>query len=148
MSELILWVDKEINKMRQEMDRLFQSFWPEIGVCLFQKKVSQQIEVETFMTDKAFVIRASLPGVDAKSLDIRVTDYQLTIKGSKKEEPSEENGYCYQMQCKLRAFTRTVPLPFKVSPDEIRATLNMDVLTIQMARPDPRRDQAVKIEIT
>lgn len=147
MSELILWMDREMNKMRRDMDRLFRETWTEIGVSLFQEKVSQQIPVETYMTDDAFIVRAVLPGVDPESLDISVTDYNLTIRGSKKEDSEEDNGYCHKMQRKLRSFKRTVPVPFKASPENIKATLNRDVLTIRMVKEDPHLKRYIKIEI-
>ncbi len=147
MSELILWMDREMIKMRRDMDRLFRETWPEIGVGLFQEKVSQQIPVETYMTDNAFVVRALIPGVDPDSLDISVTDYHMTIKGSKTEDTEEERGYCHKMQCKLRSFKRTIPLPFKTASENIKATLNSGVLTIRMVKEDPHRKRYIKIEI-
>lgn len=148
MSELILWMDEEINKMKRDMDRLFRESWPGIGVGLFQEKVSQHILVETFMTEEAFVVRAVLPGVDPENLDISVKDYQLTIKGCKKEESAEKDGYCRQMALKLRSFQRTVPLPFKAAPEQIKATLNSDVLDIQVPRQDLEKKGRVSVEIT
>lgn len=148
MSELILWMDKEINKMKRDMDRLFRESWPEISVGLLQEKVSQHIRVETFMTEEAFIIRAVLPGVDPKDLNISVKDYQLTIKGCKKEDTAVDDGYCKQMARKLISFYRTVPLPFKVVPEEIKATLNSDVLDIQIPRRDLGKKRYVKIVIT
>ena len=147
MSELILWMDKEMNKMKRDMDRLFRESRPEIGVGLFQEKVSQHMPVETFMTKEAFIIRAVIPGVDPENLDISVKDYQLTIKGRKKEETVESDGYCRQMVRKLRSFQRTVPLPFKAVPERIKATLNSDVLDIQIPRQDLEKKRRVRIEI-
>jgi HSP20 family protein len=148
MSELILWMDKEINKMKRDMDRLFRESWPEIGVGLLQERVSQHIRVETFMTEEAFIIRAVLPGIDPRDLDISVKGYQLTIKGCEKEDTADDDGYCKQMARKLRSFYRTVPIPFKAVPEEIKATLNSDVLNIQIPRRDRREKRTVKIEIT
>ena len=147
MSELILWMDKEMNKMRRDMDRFFRESWPEIGVGLFQEKVSQHMPAETFMTEKAFIIRAVIRGVDPENLDISVKDHQLTIKGRKKEEMAENDGYCRQMVRKLRSFQRTVPLPFKAVPEQIKATLNADVLNIQIHRQNTGKKSYVKIEI-
>ncbi len=147
MSELILWMDKEINKMRRDMDRLFRESWLDIGVGLFQEKVSQHMPVETFMTEEAFVIRAVIPGVDPEHLDISVKNYQLTIKGRKKEEMAENDGYCRKMVCKLRSFQRTVPLPFKAVPEQIKATLNSDVLDIQIPRQDLGEKRRIRVEI-
>ncbi len=147
MSELILWMDREISKMKKDMDRLFRETWPEIGVDLFREKVSQQIPVETFMTDDAFIVRALLPGVDRKSLDIAAVDYQLTIRGSKKEASDEDHGYFRHVQRKLRSFSRTIPLPFKPEPENIKATLKDDVLTIRIAKEDPKKKRYIRIEL-
>jgi HSP20 family protein len=147
MSELILWMDKELNKMKRDMDRLFKESWSEIGISLFQEKVSQQIPVETFLTDEAFIIRALIPGIDPENLDLSVKDYQLTIRGRKKVETTEDDGYYTQMVRKLRAFHRTVPLPFKATPEQIKATLNTDLLTIRIPRRDREEKYRIKIEI-
>ncbi|EFK09291.1 Hsp20/alpha crystallin family protein [delta proteobacterium NaphS2] len=146
MSELILWMDREINKMRRDVDRLFKESWPEIGVGIFKAKVSQQIPIETYMTEDSFIVRAILPGIDPQSLDISVTDYQLNIKGSRKEESETDDGYSRHMQRKLRSFYRSVPLPFKVASENIKATLKMDVLTIKMTKADPQKKRYIKIE--
>jgi HSP20 family protein len=147
MTDLILWMDKEINKMRRDMDRLFRESWSEIGVGLFQEKVSQQIPVETFLTEDEFIIRAVLPGIDPENLDISVKDFQLTIKGRKKEETEEGSGYYTQVVRKLKSFHRTVPLPFKTAPEQIKATLISDVLKIHIPRQDTIKNRRVKIEI-
>lgn len=147
MTDLILWMDKEINKMRRDMDRLFRESWSEIGVGLFQEKVSQQIPVETFMTEDAFIVRAVLPGVDPENLDISVKDYQLTIKGRKREASDEGNGYYTQVVRKLKSFHRTVPIPFKTTAEQIKATLKSDILEIYIPRPDRGKKYRVKIEM-
>ena len=148
MSELILWMDKEINKMRRDMDRLFRESWPEIGISLFQEKVSLQIQVETFLSEEAFIIRALIPGIDPDNLDISVKDYQLTIKGRKKEETVEGDGFYRQMVRKLKSFHRTVPLPFKTTPEKIKATLNSDLLNIHIPRQNHEQKCRIEIEIT
>ncbi|MBT3259182.1 MAG: Hsp20/alpha crystallin family protein [Deltaproteobacteria bacterium] len=147
MSELILWMDKEMSKMKRDMDRLFRESRPEIGVGLFQEKISQHMPVETFMTEEAFIIRAVIQDVDPENIDISVKDYQLTIKGRKKEETVENDGYCRQMVRKLRSFQRTVPLPFKAVPEQIKATLNSNVLDIQIPRQDRAKQRRVRIKI-
>jgi HSP20 family protein len=99
------------------------------------------------MTEEAFIIRAVIQDVDPENIDISVKDYQLTIKGRKKEETVENDGYCRQMVRKLRSFQRTVPLPFKAVPEQIKATLNSNVLDIQIPRQDRAKQRRVRIKI-
>lgn len=146
MSELIPWMDKEINKMRRDMERLFNRFWPDIGAELFLEDVSGGISLETLLTEDTFMIRAVLPGIDPKSLDISVTDDKLTIKGSKKEESVEESGYYQRVERKLSSFSRTIPLPFHARIREIKATLNKGILNIVVPKWKPQKARYIKIE--
>ena len=145
MSELIPWMDKEINKMRKDMEHLFNRCWPDIGAELFLEDVSWGISLETVLTEDTFLIKAVLPGINPKSLDISVTDDKLTIKGSKKEASVEGSGYYKRVERKLRCFSRTIPLPFYARIREIKATLNRGILNIVVPKRKPQK--ALYIEI-
>ena len=146
MSELIPWMDKEINKMRRDMDRLFSRCWPDIGAELFLEDVSGGISLETLLTEDTFLIKAVLPGIDPKTLDISVTDDKLTIKGSKKEESVEGSGYYKRVERKLSCFSRTIPLPFYTQIREIKATLNRGILNIVVPKWKPQKACCIEIE--
>ena len=146
MSELIPWMDKEINKMRREMERLFNRCWADIGAELFMEDVSGGISLETLLTEDTFMIRAVLPGIDPKSLDISVTDDKLIIKGSKREESVKGSGYYQRIERKLSSFSRTIPLPFHARIREIKATLNKGILNIVVPKWKPQKARYIKIE--
>ena len=146
MSELIPWMDKEINKMRRDMDRLFNQCWPDIGADLFLGDVAGRISIETTLTQDAFLIKTVIPGVDPKSLDVTVTDDKLTIKGSKKEESVEGSGYYQRVEKKLSCFSRTIPLPFYARISEIKATINNGILTILVPKRKPQKACCIEIK--
>ena len=148
MSELIPWMDKEINKMRRDMDRLFNRCWPDIGAELFLEDVSGGFSLETFLTEDTFLIKAVLPGIDPKTLDITVSDDKLTIKGSKKEVSVEGSGYYKRVERKLSRFSRTIPLPFYAQKNEIKATLNNGILNIVVPKQKPQKALYIKIKTT
>jgi len=146
MSELIPWMDKEINKMRRDMDRLFNRCWPDIGAELFLEDVSRGFSLETFLTEDTFLIKAVLPGIDPKTLDITISDDKLTIKGSKKEVSVEGSGYYKRVERKLSRFSRTIPLPFYAQKNEIKATLNNGILNIVVPKKKPQKALYIKIK--
>ena len=146
MSELIPWMDKEINKMRRDMDRLFSRCWPDIGAELFLEDVSGGISLETVLTEDIFLIKAVLTGIDPKSLDISVTDDKLTIKGSKREESVEGSGYYKRVERKLSCFSRTIPLPFYTQIREIKATLSRGILNIVVPKWKPQKACCIEIK--
>jgi HSP20 family protein len=146
MSELIPWMDKEINKMRRDMDRLFNRCWPDIGAELFLEDVSRGFSLDTFLTEDTFLIKAVLPGIDPKTLDITISDDKLTIKGSKKEVSVEGSGYYKRVERKLSRFSRTIPLPFHAQKNEIKATLNNGILNIVVPKKKPQKALYIKIK--
>ena len=146
MSELILWMNKEIDRMRRDMDRLFNRCWPDIGADLLMEGVSGGISLEIFQTEEALTIKAVLSGVDPGSLEISVTDDKLMIKGCKQEASVEGSGYYQRVQRKLSSFSRTVPLPSRARIGKIRATLNKGILKIVVPKWKHRETRSIKIE--
>ena len=146
MSELIPWMDKEINKMRREMECIFNRCWPDIGADLFLEDISGGISLETVLTEDTFMIRAVLPGIDPKSLNISVTADKLTIKGSKREVSVKGSGYYQRIERKLSSFSRTISLPFHTRIRKIKATLNKGILNIVVPRWKPQKARYIEIE--
>src|SRR5574340_1253922 len=74
--------------LRQEMDRLFESFvrepfgaidWP------FSGRAGWSPAVDVAENDQEVTVRAEVPGIDPKELDVSITGNQLVISGEKKE---------------------------------------------------------------
>jgi HSP20 family protein len=146
MAELILWMDKEINRMRRDLDHLLNQCCPDIGADLLMGGVSGGIPLETFQTDEALTIKALLPGVSPKDLEISASDDKLIIKGCKKETSIEGSGYYQRVERKLSSFIRTIPLPPRARIGKIRATLNKGILNIVVPKWKPREIRNIEIE--
>lgn len=94
---------------------------------------SHPIRLEEDLDDGHYVIRAELPGIDpAKDVDITVCDGRLTIKAerSEKKEASGRSEFSYG------SFTRTVTLPSGAEADDIKATYDNGILTVDMKVPE------------
>ena len=61
-------------------------------------------------SDKDFTIRAELPGVDEKDIEVTVTNDAVTIKGEKKEEKEDKGKNYYYMERSYGSFNRVIPL--------------------------------------
>jgi HSP20 family protein len=146
MTELVLWMDKEINRMRRDMEHLLNQCCPDIGADLLMGGVSGGIPLETFQTDEALTIKAVLPGVSPKDLEILASDEKLTIKGCKKETSIEGSGYYQRVERKLSSFSRTVSLPPRARIGKIKATFNKGILSIVVPKWKPREIRSIKIE--
>ena len=105
----------------------------------------QMIRLEDDMQGGHYLLRAELPGIDpAKDVDITVRDGQLTIKAerSEKKESKGRSEFAYG------SFTRSVTLPAGADEDDIKATYDKGILTVDVAVPEQAAAAAAEKHIT
>jgi HSP20 family molecular chaperone IbpA len=86
------------------------------------------IRLEDEMKDDAYVVRAEIPGVDPKDVDITVRDGHLTIKAERTEK-KESNGHS---EFSYGSFLRSVSLPAGADDDAIAASYDKGILTVSV----------------
>ena len=92
--------------------------------------------------DGRYEVRAELPGVEAKDVDITVHDGRLTIKAERTEK-SESKG---RSEFSYGSFERTVTLPQGADEDDIKASYDKGILTVSVGLSEPKKTEK-KIEI-
>ncbi len=133
----------ELRSMHNEMDRLFERFFG-LEIPGRETKVWMP-SIESFVKDGKLVVRAEIPGVDPKDLDVSMTEHELVIKGERKhEKETKEENYAYR-EIAYGAFERHLPLPEGVKADELKAKFSNGILEITV--PVPTISKARKIEI-
>jgi len=104
--------------------------------------------VDIYETDHELVVKADLPEVDEKDIDIRVENNTLTIRGERKfqRETSEDN--YLRIERAYGNFTRSFSLPNTVNTEAIRAEYRNGVLTVHMAKHEESKPKQIKISIS
>lgn len=136
---------EEMRTMQRDMDRLF-------GRLLGMERGVEEDHVgiwvpsiESYTKDGKIHIKAELPGVDAKDLDLSITDRELVIKGERKVEKDEkEKDYTYR-EISYGSFERRFMLPDGVKTEDLKASFENGVLEVTI--PVPAAPKARKIEI-
>ncbi len=91
------------------------------------------IRLEDEMIDGHYLLRAELPGIDpAKDVDITVRDGQLTIKAERTEK-KEAKG---RSEFSYGSFVRSITLPAGANEEDIKATYDKGILTVDVAVPE------------
>ena len=135
---------EEMRSMQREMDRLFDRFLG--GELPTGHKGMWAPSVESYMKDGKLVFRAELPGVDAKDLDVSITDRELIIKGERKhEKDTKEENYVYR-EISYGTFERHFVLPEGVKTDELKAKFANGVLEVTVPTPEISKARKVEIE--
>jgi len=133
---------RELARLQQEMEEMFDRLWPgwpwgELGAAWVPP-------VDMVDRKDEILLRADLPGLSEKDIEVTVQDNILTICGERREEREKKEDY-YCCERSLGAFSRSLMLPTGVETDKVKATFKNGVLEIRL--PKAKEAKARKIEI-
>jgi HSP20 family protein len=134
--------------LRQQINRVFDDFWGEPWLARGESLGSFAPQVDVTETDKEIKVRADIPGVDAKDLDVSVEDGMLTIKGERKYEREEDEKGQYRLERSYGGFERTIPLPMEVDESKAKAEFKKGVLRLTLPKRPGATSRRKKIAIT
>lgn len=83
--------------------------------------------------DEDLIIRCELPGVQAKDVDIALSNGVLTVSGNRYTEQGEDNWGYYVRERYYGAFRRVISLPEGVSDDDIHVRFENGLLVITVS---------------
>lgn len=146
MSELILWKNQEMSKLRRDMDRLFSRLWSDFGMGMFPHDTAVG-PIEIAETEDAVYVRAELEGINPEDLDISVVRNRLIIKGKKSEETIAQGKHFQKIERSYGTFSRSVILPSSVDIEKIKATFQKGTLEIVIPKRESEKVKGIKIEI-
>ena len=145
--ELTPWRPFEFDRMRREMDRLWDSFLEGRPVTRAEEGREWFPSVDVSETKNDLVIKAELPGLDSKDIDISMNNGTLTIKGEKKHENEEKDENYHLIERSYGSFTRSVQIPRKVQSDKITASFKNGVLRIALPKSEEANKKEIKIKV-
>lgn len=125
---------------RHEMDRLFDSFFApgqfsRFGFSGGLSGFAFNPAIDLTENDKELRLRAELPGVEEKDIDIDLEGDVLTIRGEKREERTEDGDKRRFVERSYGSFERSIQLPFAPEDQEIKADFKDGVLTVTAKKP-------------
>ena len=97
--------------------------------------------------DDHFVVKADLPGIDPKNLDISLTGNVLTIRGEKKEEREEKNERYYTLERQFGSFSRSFMLPADVKEEGIGASYKDGVLRVNIPKSERAKQKKIPVKM-
>lgn len=135
---------RDLARMEREMAEMFDRFWP--GWPWSDRERPWAPAVDMIDQKDEIVLRADLPGVDEKDIDVTVRDSTLTIRGERKEEKEEKKEDYYYAERAYGAFSRSLEVPAGVEPDKIKATFKKGVLEVHLPKAKETKGRKVDIK--
>jgi HSP20 family protein len=103
--------------------------------------------VDIYETEHELVVKADLPDVDPKDLDIRVENNILTIRGERKFEKKVNEENYLRVERSYGAFARSFTLANTVNSEAIKAEYNNGVLTLSIPKREEAKPKQIKVNV-
>ena len=104
--------------------------------------------VDIYETESELVVKADLPDVQEKDIDVRVENNTLTIHGERKFENEVHQDKYLRVERAYGTFTRSFSLPNTISTEGIRAEYHNGVLSVHMPKREESKPKQVKISVS
>ncbi len=125
-----------IARLQNFLDDDFGVDWDETQLDLYEKG------------DKIFV-DLKAPGFDDKSIDVSIEGNTLTITGNveKKEESEDKEKKYYRKEIKTQSFTRSISLPSKIDPNQVKAEFESGILHLELPKAEEAKPKKINVKV-
>lgn len=140
--------ETSISRLRHEMDNLFDRFFSDPFTTMepFGARGGFGPRIDLAESDSEVTVKAELPGIDPKDVDLRVEGNMLLIRGEKKQEKEEKRRDYLYVERQYGSFQRSVQLPSTVDPDKVDAAYKDGVLTVTLAKKADARARRIAVK--
>lgn len=148
MSTIARWEPfRGLSTLHDQVNRLFSD-------TLFRTQgedsslTSWSPSVDIYETHDELVVKADLPDLNEKDIDVRVENNLLTIRGERKFEKSVSEDNYLRVERSYGSFSRSFSLPNTVNAEAIRAEYKNGVLTVTLPKREESKPRQVKVSVS
>jgi HSP20 family protein len=103
--------------------------------------------VDIYETENELVLKADLPDVEQKDIDVRVENQTLTIAGERKFERKEDNKGFHRIERSYGNFVRSFAVPNSFDTEHIGAQYHNGVLSVTLPKKEAAKPRQIKVEV-
>jgi HSP20 family protein len=134
----------DLAETRNRFNRLFgdNDFWNTLGPTTGGEWAPAADIIEN---DHNLIVKAELPGIEAKDVRVTVENNVLTLKGERHTEKEVKKENYHRMERAFGSFYRAFVLPAFVDGENIRAEFKNGLLTITIPKRENDKTRAVEV---
>jgi HSP20 family protein len=142
-------IERPGTSLQREMNRLFDDFFArDFFIEPFRGIAEWRPALDVAETETSVIVKADLPGLEIKDLDVTLRGDVLTIKGEKKEEKEEKTKSYHRVERRYGSFERSVRLPAAVKGDQVKASFKEGVLNIELPKTEESKQKPIQIKVS
>jgi len=104
--------------------------------------------VDIYEQGDSIVLKAELPGIDPKDVDIRVENNVLSLRGERKFESDVKRESCHRVERAYGAFSRSFTLPSVVDTGKIKAEYKDGVLQVTLPQKEEAKPKQISVAVS
>jgi len=148
MSGMTRWEPfRGLNSLQEQVNRLFEDSFARTRSGQ-AKLASWAPAVDIYETENELVVKADLPDVQEKDIDVRVENNTLTIRGERKFSNEVHEDNYLRIERAYGTFTRSFSLPNTVDTEAIKAEYRNGVLSVRMPKREESKPKQIKISVS
>jgi HSP20 family protein len=150
---LINWLGQEsalsqFERAQHDFDRLLtffrpwstSSLWNTVGAGVYPP-------INVYDDSESYIVRAELPGVDPKDIDISVANNTLTIKGKRETDVEGKNVSYHRRERNYGEFRRAFTLPDAIDSGKVMAHAENGILEVRLPRAEQAKPRRVEVKV-
>ncbi len=135
---------QELKLQQRQLNRLFDSA---IMPSSLLEKAATRVPAEMQETEEAIHLKLEIPGIEAKDLDIQVTEDSVSISGERKSETKTEEKGITRSEFQYGKFQRVFPLPAKIQNTDVTAEYKDGILNLTLPKTKEEKNKVVKVNL-
>jgi len=136
-----------LNTLQEQVNRLFEDSFSR-SRSGHAELVSWAPAVDVYETESELVVKADLPDVQEKDIDVRMENNTLTIRGERKFSNEVQDDNYLRIERAYGTFTRSFSLPNTVNTEAIKADYRNGVLSVSMPKREETKPKQIKISVS
>jgi len=143
MPGLIIWKNQHINRLKKDIDTMFERVWGEYGITSAHRAIRRMPSFELTDTGPALLLIGVLPDVDPNDMELSITGDLITLKWKIHRDIIKEGNNFYRT---FDSFTRTIKIHCRVNTDEIEAVYENGILKVLLPKAPQEKTIIIKIK--
>ena len=141
-----------IRDLEHKVENMFQDLWQnsfnreKVPDLFSYDSLTSMPKMDVVDRDKEILVKAELPGIDKKDLDISITNNQLVIKAKTCHEEKEEKGDYLKQEISKNEIYRSVLLPADVDDSKVKTSFKNGVLELTIPKQKESHRRRIEVE--
>jgi HSP20 family protein len=129
--------------------RLFEEFFNDFPFSgsMQESRENWMPSVDILEKDGNLILRAELPGMTEKQIDLKLEGNTLTLKGERKMDTEDKKNNYHRVETFYGSFTRSFRLPDTVDLEKINADYKNGILTVTIPQKPEVRPREIPVSV-